>query len=800
MKYKVFLINILLWVCAVFPIATHAQTDVTYYDITSYYLQNAGFNTGYNYGKSATGDLNNVISEVSGWKSTTRVTYNSTAIIQLGSKMTFNGVSVPALGYDGTDNGGVLALSTGWNDTVRYVQTVKLPAGTYRLTAAWYNADASKTAGQSVLAFVGQYTKKYSALDSFPCLKWVGDTVVFTLRRSYQGDLMIGFAARNIKMPTNSSAYAKVVCDFVKLERTTAYGKVDVDAVKEDLKKLITQANKFYGSGAGNEVAALQAAIDKANTLYANDEATREEVYESIDELTKAIEDYHYANPTGKAPTVTTGKRMTRGATMAFGRMTLNSNGASVIERGFCYATHPNPTIADMRSVQTMQQSGVIYVIDGLTPSTRYYMRPYAITSGYQVAYGEAKKFYTLPKGNINYSIREGDDNTGAKSRITAATKDAVNYWNNLTSIKGLSLSVGYESGTPTADCSYGGWIRVGSNSSYQRTGTLLHEMLHGVGVGTCDFWFNNDNFRERRDGSNRSSGHWLGDRANDVVRFLDNNDTEQLNGDYQHLWPFGINGANEDNGTAALYIANSLVCQALCEDGLPATSSINFAAPYYAFDQEDTIKYYLKNEDETYGLCSSFLKESADKTLKWTTMSTAEAELNDSVAWTITFNPNTCYYTFTNVATGDNIAYISGVFKCKAEAATTESRLQLIRGRVEIVSGSDVRGYSLVRPENTASPHCLGASARGSVSPLTFSYANSQHRLRWLILTAEGSRAIDTVVPPTGIKAVTTGTVGLQPADVYNLSGQCVRHHATTTDGLPRGIYIFKSKKVVIK
>jgi hypothetical protein len=799
MKYKVLLINILLWVCA-FPILTHAQTDVSYYDITPYYLQNAGFDTGYNYNKSATGNLNNVISEVSGWKNTTRVTYNSTAIIQLGSKKTFNGVSVPATGYDGTDKGGVLALSTGWNDTVRYVQTVKLPAGTYRLTAAWYNADASKTAGQSVLAFVGQYTKKYSALDSFPCLKWVGDTVVFTLRRTYQGDLMIGFAARNIKTPTNSEAYAKVACDFVKLERTTAYGKVDVVAVKEDLKKAITQATKLYGSGTGNEAAALQAAIDRANALYANDEAMREEVYASIDELSKAIEYYHYANPTGKVPTVTTGKRMARGATMAFGRMTLNSNGATVTERGFCYATHPNPTIGDMRSTQTMQQSGIIYVIDGLTPSTRYYMRPYAITSGYQVAYGEAKKFYTLPKGNINYSIREGDDNTGAKTRITAATKDAVNYWNNLTSIKGLNLSVGYASGTPTADCSYGGWIRVGSNSSYQRTGTLLHEMLHGVGVGTCGFWYDNDNFRERRDGSNRSSGHWLGDRANDVVRFLDNNDTEQLNGDYQHLWPFGINGANEDKGTAALYIANSLVCQALCEDGLPATSSINFAAPYYAFDQEDTIKYYLKNEDATYGRYTSFLKENADKTLKWTIMSTAEAELNDSVAWTITFNPKTCYYTFTNVATGDNIAYTSGVFKCKAKAVTTESRLQLIRGRMDVVSGSEVRGYSLVRPENTTSPHCLGASAGSAVSPLTFNYANSQHRLRWLILTAEESRALDAVAPPTSIKAVTTQNASEQPADIYNLSGQCVRRHAASTDGLPRGIYIFKGKKVVIK
>lgn len=125
-----------------------------------------------------------------------------------------------------------------------------------------------------------------------------------------------------------------------------------------------------------------------------------------------------------------------------------------------------------------------------------------------------------------------------------------------------------------------------------------------------------------------------------------------KLNGDYQHLWPYGVNGANEDNGSRDLYIANSLVCQALCEDGLPATSNINFAAPYYAFDQEDTIKYYIKSESESYGLYTSFLKENDDKTLNWTTMTTAEASLNDSAAWYVTFNPKTCYYTFTNVAT----------------------------------------------------------------------------------------------------------------------------------------------------
>ena len=55
-----------------------------------------------------------------------------------------------------------------------------------------------------------------------------------------------------------------------------------------------------------------------------------------------------------------------------------------------------------------------------------------------------------------------------------------MNYWNNLTSIKDVRISAGFVDGVPTADCSYGGWIRVGSNASYQATGTILHEMLHG--------------------------------------------------------------------------------------------------------------------------------------------------------------------------------------------------------------------------------------------------------------------------------------------------------------------------------
>ena len=71
-------------------------------------------------------------------------------------------------------------------------------------------------------------------------------------------------------------------------------------------------------------------------------------------------------------------------------------------------------------------------------------------------------------------------------------------------------------------------------------------------------------------------------------------------------MWPYGINGAHEDTGSEVLYIGNGLITQALGEDGLPPTGG--FATPAYVFEQEDHVKYYLKNEDETAGLYTSYL------------------------------------------------------------------------------------------------------------------------------------------------------------------------------------------------
>ena len=37
-------------------------------------------------------------------------------------------------------------------------------------------------------------------------------------------------------------------------------------------------------------------------------------------------------------------------------------------------------------------------------------------------------------------------------------------------------------------------------------------------------------------------------------------------------------------------------------------------------------------------------------------------------------------------------------------------------------------------------------------------------------------------------------------PADVYGITGVCIRKQATSLEGLPRGLYIVKGRKVIVK
>ncbi|MBQ0056365.1 MAG: hypothetical protein KBT20_01800 [Bacteroidales bacterium] len=444
-------------------------------------------------------------------------------------------------------------------------------------------------------------------------------------------------------------------------------------------------------------------------------------------------------------PTVTTDTRYARGATMAFGRGTFKAvNGNTITKRGFCWSKDNTlPTVNDSCSNTVLSSNGPIYKMSGMEPATKYYCRAFAIGKNGSVGYGETIKIITLPMGTITWQYDNGGD-SGQNQRISSAVESCVTYWNNLTNIAGLHLNVHYGSGTPTADCSYGGWMRVGPNESYQRTGTIMHEALHAIGVGTHGVW--NDASTPLRAGS--GTGLWLGDRANELLRFWDNNPTSQLTGDKTHMWPYGINGAQEDNGTEVLYTITSLLAQAVGEDGLPCTNQRSFGSPHYAFDQEDTIKYYIKNESAQFGLTTSFLVETNDGSLEWKQMSAADALADDAAAWYVTFTPATQYYQFRNAKTGAYITYsqtgANGIATVNRQTPVNTESFHLMRSRNDVKSASGTlitteRAYWIIHPDNSnARPDCLTATASGKTSATAFDLSDAASKQRWLILTSQ--------------------------------------------------------------
>ena len=434
-------------------------------------------------------------------------------------------------------------------------------------------------------------------------------------------------------------------------------------------------------------------------------------------------------------PTVTIDTRFARGATMAFGRISkANANGgSSITKRGLCIAENPEPTISDIVSKKTLSSNGTIYYFADLKPATMYYMRAYATNKDGETGYSEVIKLSTLPMGQVTYWYNNGGDEA-ANTRINNAATKACEIFSNLTSIR-KNFSIGYSAGTPTADCYYDDnpWMNMGASASYQQTGTIMHEMQHGMGVIPYTTQWAGSILR-----SGNGTGQWLGDRVSEFLDFWDNTTGSRLNGDTQHMWPYGINGASEDNGSLQLYYGNAMVGQALGEDGLEHRSDV-FAEPCYIFTQDDNTKYYLKNEAENRGLYTSYIIPNQSGKLYWRTMTSAEAQANDSTAWYITFTPVNQYYQFRNAATGQFLTFSGGFKTMNRSSLTDADNFHLMKGRVNVGSGEDAkRGYWLIHPTGNWSPNCLQANANGNTGSSTFNLANSATNQRWLILTAE--------------------------------------------------------------
>ena len=189
MSIKPFLISLC---CALGSVVCHGQT---LYDLSDVYLKNADFNANYDHAVGETGNVAQQICELPGWNKDFSVNYTIAGVYQIGTNKTFNGAKVPAKAFDGTTSGGVLALSTGWEQALKYYQMVTLPAGNYTMKSAFFNG-SDKSSGISLMAWLPDGgTPVKSSLTSFLVDNWTEDVVHFTLTETTTGRIQLGFQA-----------------------------------------------------------------------------------------------------------------------------------------------------------------------------------------------------------------------------------------------------------------------------------------------------------------------------------------------------------------------------------------------------------------------------------------------------------------------------------------------------------------------------------------------------------------------------------------------------------------------------
>lgn len=459
------------------------------------------------------------------------------------------------------------------------------------------------------------------------------------------------------------------------------------------------------------------------------------------------------------APVVVTNSFIARGSTAALGRSTVT--GSNITEEGFCYSsTTKTPTIADSKTTEYYERNGKLFYMSGLTPATFYYMRAYAINSNGEVGYGDVVKVPTLPKSNVSFTYTANDATTDQTSRIQAAIDETTELYNTWSGLNTCVISVSYSAGTNTADGSaWSRHINVGPRTGYQRTGTLLHEVNHVMGVGQKSQWTSNSNLR-----SNTTWGFWLGDRANKMVQFIENNDEVRVYGDGTHMWAsggsplaYGINGAQEDSGNKLLYIGNVLITHALQEDGLDPPVSYDNGYPYYSVDIEDSVKYYIKNVDESCGLYTSYLG-AGNVTL--TRMLTTP---NDSAAWYLSFNPQNGKYTFRNVATGKYLTHttqnFNDVIRMNTVVNTSSAQeFQLIPTREDVTVGESWNDFT-ARPVNICFESYNGLTVNGSyAAPVAYNMANSATAQHWFIMSEDEMKNFQKTVSSLVIDSLMIG------------------------------------------
>lgn len=500
------------------------------------------------------------------------------------------------------------------------------------------------------------------------------------------------------------------------------------NALYVQLDAIIAKGETPLASGKPNGQERLQTAINSAKSLKASGDIDADKVATADYIMENAIFAYNVLNGSGTAPKVTTGEVIV-GSRAMVGR--LKATGSNIIECGFCWAENPEPTVLDEHSSYNHSNDETnyspVYILYNVQPSTEYWVRAYALTDTYAVGYGDPVRVITLPKGETEYTfLWNGDDEHN--EWLNNAMIEATAYYNTWTAIKGFHPTANYSPGTETADCSYGGWINVGPWRC--NTGTMVHEMMHGTGVGQHGrYWsaeLHPDNFL------------WLGERANRVTHFFENYDSSRgnynCNGDGMHI-------CYEGNGNDTQQIRSAILAQALYEDGLPAV--YDGACPFYSFESIDTLHYYITNM--AFGANEKYLYESATGKLMYKAVANADELLADSTfAWNVIYDKLTGLYFIKNLKSGKYFNFSGSVSLTAKQPQTTEA-IQLMPARItaDFNFGSKVfqkKPYWFARGNRVETPPVLSIDGASKTAPSTptLNFANSATKQFWMIYTPD--------------------------------------------------------------
>ncbi len=152
-------------------------------------------------------------------------------------------------------------------------------------------------------------------------------------------------------------------------------------------------------------------------------------------------------NPASPLPSVITGVVTMIKADSALFTGAISSEGqTAVIKRGFCWATHPDPTVSDNFSDNAFGAGNFTHTATGLQSNTIYFVKAYA-TNGNGTAYGNATAFKTKyqygdagPGGGYVFYL----DGSGGGLEAAPESTEGVGDWGCVTtSIPGTSTDIG---------------------------------------------------------------------------------------------------------------------------------------------------------------------------------------------------------------------------------------------------------------------------------------------------------------------------------------------------------------------